>query len=623
LSSLQSKCRLSDLKKVYDWIVLYGEPLGLDFRFREGAPSKLHVWDSFYLNEARASFGNGEWKISTGFAEYGSKLSLTEAEERKEAAGCVKLVGVYFGNNTAVQKVLSAKLQDLYERARKLFEIVGPQEGLIIYKTCVMTKLAFKKRIHHPGVIPIMVKAEGKDFSVDSALDRMVLKSIAGQELMERFMASPGQRQILYDYFTLPKRLGGLGLRRFRILDCFIANVAGMCAAAKYVIETYQEQDVQRKRKDFFHVFPSFRSNLTNYNNAVNLEDKLEGADVLEDVQCANIAVENLIRKWGDLRGEGDAEGHRRVQARYAKKLTDAVNNRILMEFENGLSETLRRRQQHKRGQRGVAFWHDHIDFGAVTMDGIWGSAGKTLTSAQYAYLLRRELPIEGEDVHGVTTQPQWKQRMVCGRMFKSTGTRCMRLMDPALRHAECRCRGTRGGAKHTGLQNALVKLARELLLTAHTGVTIPGESVHPDVGIGGLWENEDAELFVDVTNVDSELNAGAQVSMKDKFDEKMAAYADKCNRNGIMFWPCVTSALGGFCQVTVDKLLMPIATILAEMEGLYLTQALDRVMLRLQTAILKQIATNGMDFANRHAFRLPEVVELKDQFAGGGSGRI
>jgi hypothetical protein len=167
------------------------------------------------------------------------------------------------------------------------------------------------------------------------------------------------------------------------------------------------------------------------------------------------------------------------------------------------------------------------------------------------------------------------------------------------------------------------VKLARELLLTAHTGVTIPGERRHPDVGIGGLWQNVDAELFVDVTNVDSELNAGAHVSMNEKSNEKKEAYEKKCLDKGIMFLPCVTSALGGLHQETVNKLLMPIATILAEMEGLYLTQALDRIMLRLQTAILKQIATNGMDFANRHALRLPEVVELENQVAGGGSGRI
>jgi hypothetical protein len=308
--------------------VKYGDPLGLDFRFREGAPSKLHVWDSRWLHQAQHFFGaKGEWKISAGDAEYGQKWSLAEAEEKKEAAGCVKLVGVYFGNDTAVQKVLSAKLQDLYERTRKLFETVGPQEGLIIYKTCVVMKLDFMKRMHHPGVMPLMVKAEGKNFTADNALDRVILKAIAGQELMERFMGTKNQRDILDDYFTLSKKKGGLGVRRNRILDCFIANLAGMCAAAKYVIETYQEQDVERKRKDFFHVFSGFHSCLTTYNNAVNPEDKLEGADEVgenRDVQSANRAVEYLIRRWGDLRGEGEMQGHHRLQARYAKRLTDA-----------------------------------------------------------------------------------------------------------------------------------------------------------------------------------------------------------------------------------------------------------------------------------------------------------
>ena len=103
IDNMVVQCRLRDLERVYAWIVQYGEPLGLDFKFREGAPSKLHVWDSGWLPQAQHFFGkSGEWKISAGDAEHGQKWSLAEAEEEKEAAGCVKLVGVYFGNNTAV-----------------------------------------------------------------------------------------------------------------------------------------------------------------------------------------------------------------------------------------------------------------------------------------------------------------------------------------------------------------------------------------------------------------------------------------------------------------------------------------------------------------------------------------
>ena len=93
--------------------------------------------------------------------------------------------------------------------------------------------------------------------------------------------------------------------------------------------------------------------------------------------------------------------------------------------------------------------------------------------------------------------------------------------------------------------------------------------------------------------------------------------------KHNIRFLPCVTSALGGFSKDTVEKLLKPMAQKLAHREGLYITQAKDRIVVRLQSAILKQIAKNGMDFMSRHGFQVPEVVELDDQDAGSGLGGI
>src|SRR5690242_15569757 len=113
------------------------------------------------------------------------------------------------------------------------------------------------------------------------------------------------------------------------------------------------------------------------------------------------------------------------------------------------------------------------------------------------------------------------------------------------------------------------------------------------------------------------------QTSMNKKRKEKMDTYSQKCSSHNIRFLPCVTSALGGFSKDTVEKLLKPMAQKLAHREGLYITQAKDRIVVRLQSAILKQIAKNGMDFMSRHGFQVPEVVELDDQDAGSGLGGI
>jgi hypothetical protein len=79
-------------------------------------------------------------------------------------------------------------------------------------------------------------------------------------------------------------------------------------------------------------------------------------------------------------------------------------------------------------------------------------------------------------------------------------------------------------------------------------------------------------------------------------------------------FLPCITSAVGGFFSETVKSLIVLLARKLSNRQGISTQEAQNRIMLRLQTAVLKEIATNGMSFLQRRGIPLPKVVELKDR---------
>lgn len=166
-----------------------------------------------------------------------------------------------------------------------------------------------------------------------------------------------------------------------------------------------------------------------------------------------------------------------------------------------------------------------------------------------------------------------------------------------------------------------LVSMANELGLNAGFKAEIEGETKHPDVNISsGFLE----ELLVDVTNVNSEYTTdgnwpGPEKRMEERWKKKMDTYEQLCRNEGRKFLPCVMSLLGGVSLQTVQQLLLPLARKLMVREGTSINQAVDRIILTLQTAVLRQTARNGMAFLTRHCFIMPEVVQLDRSYLNYG----
>jgi hypothetical protein len=381
-----------------------------------------------------------------------------------------------------------------------------------------------------------------------------------------------------------------------------------MAAAAVQAIKRNARAD------DALFVFPHFTSYLNQYNSAVNEKNRLGGNTALQ-------VTEFVIRNYGDQAQLLDQqEGfRRRYQARISKIMKSAVTDRQREILDERLDMGLRRKQLHTREQTGTKLWQDHVDCGSVTRERILMRRHRTIPSWAFATLMRSALPIH--DPHGLKLQ-HWHDNILCGYVFAAGGY-CTEKEYLSLDHSKVRCRGKRGARKHNSGRDAIVRIANELHCPATPNATIPGSAEHPDLKISLLFL---ADVLVDFANVDSELGPEGTTSfskMQSKWEEKCRKYNQLCYENGMLFLPCVTSALGGFSSQTVQLLVQPLARILAQREWISISQASDRIMLTIQSAFMMQIARNARDFMNRHGFRMPDVVELKNQCPGIGSGRI
>jgi hypothetical protein len=440
-------------------------------------------------------------------------------------------------------------------------------------------------------------------FTVDEALNRCFTRSVAGQDLSDVYWRE--HKEVLNLFLALPKREGGLGFRQHGRNECFVANLAGMCAAT-----LHNAKDDNRSAEQELHVSRDFISNLNNYNNAVETKDRLKGADSPGDLwQVAGKVVVEILQNRAAVANAvlGDGLWRRRMQALFSKDMSRPLQTGRVVKLRQLLPPELWLPIEHRKEQKGTDLWIDHPDWGSVLNYGIMGARRRTMSSAVFAYLVRRILPLP--DPHGFA--PTWGRVRTCGHVF-GAGHVCTNEQDIRLRHSESRCGGTRGSWNHKRLEISLTRACNELLLGAIPRAFIPNESKHPDLTICHLLE---WELLVDVTNVDSELEgSNSYKRMERKWKQKMNKYQAKCRANGLYFLPCVMSALGGFSAQTVQLLITPIAVVLAGKEGISLGKAKDRVMLRLQSEVLVQKAKNGMDFMNRQGLLLPDVVELPER---------
>jgi hypothetical protein len=343
IDNLMIQCRLKDVLTIFEMVKHFGDPLGFNFRSRQGAPSKLHVWNSGLALIVQQKFGASPqtWQISLGRGGQGPAWSPKQAVEKRQYAGCIKLNGIFFGSDAAVSQSLLAKVDSLVELTQTLCTKLDPQGAFIIYKACVVMKLDYAMRLHCPHLFPNNFKTvDGRDVTLDERLVKILLKAIAGEAHTTQVMSSP-EKDTLMLFFGLSRAKGGFGFRTHGPLDCFLANVAGMAAAAVQAIKR------NIRAEDALFVFPYFTSYLNRYNSAVNEKNRLGGNTALE-------VTEFVIRNYGDQAQLLDQqEGfRRRYQARISKIMKSAVTDRQREMLDERLDMGLRRKQLHTRNRR-------------------------------------------------------------------------------------------------------------------------------------------------------------------------------------------------------------------------------------------------------------------------------
>ena len=221
-----------------------------------------------------------------------------------------------------------------------------------------------------------------------------------------------------------------------------------------------------------------------------------------------------------------------------------------------------------------------------------------TITDREYKYLFLRLQNVQH----------------LCGRVFTRTGGVCRMGMDLRLTHAESGCRGTRGAHKNFSMQHALVSIAYELGIPVSTTGVILGTKLKGDLTIGRL---DGKDLVVDVTNRTARQMACLDDRTKRDYsrhldvaeDGKREKYTELCEKAGKQFAPFATSTWGAFGP-GCNQVIGIFAARLQELEMITLGQAFTIIRRRIQSAFMKQIATNGlMELDKMDAKRQERIV--------------
>lgn len=585
IDNLVFMCRLGNVREIFNCIVEKGRPLGLKFLERIEAPNKLHCWQEGTLAEAKKQFRHG-WRISCGFQEEGIQ-EIEQELSQGECTGAVKIVGVFYGNDNAVAKMVMNKVNAVLKMVDELSMRADPLGFLLLLRTCVIPKLDFLMRTTDPYLFPVR---DGRNVSLDEHIAMWVMRAIGGQKWAENKLGDQRTKNIIVKQFMLPRRMGGWGLRSHSEADVIAANLAGLYAV------------MEQKRE--ISILSDFARHIQTYNEAVNERERLSE-------RC-----EDTLTQIKERQQEAEKQGESVIQlgdrkSRVAKRLSGAIRNKLEQGLRESLGEDMQRKKTHITEQIGAGQFLWSFDVGCITAEPRARSRSRGWSSQHAAYNMRRMLYIH--DVHGLEMDPLWHQGdQRCHFAFKKGG-HCEKLQDVSLRHSEVACLGVRGANKHFSLMMAVVKGANELGLVAEPKALIPETKNHPDLTISYLLEHE---LLVDVANVvtDDSPNSTSTNKLDMTWNKKVKKYEDVCRNSGLAFLPCITSVHGGFCRRTVETLIRKMAEKLRDRDDITLSAAEKRIMLRFQTAVLKQIAQNGMDFMTRKGFTLPQIVELADQ---------
>ena len=249
------------------------------------------------------------------------------------------------------------------------------------------------------------------------------------------------------------------------------------------------------------------------------------------------------------------------------------------------------------------------------------------LSNVQFSYLIRRW--IGGEDPHGLRLMGDVDR--TCGHTFAKGGC-CNEKLDMKLRHAETNCKGVRGGARHTKLQNALMSILRSLGAYVSAARKLLGSEDRADVQADLL---EDKTIVYDVTvrdaRGDNVVNESDNAKVPCAFNQtktqnhlergekqKNDKYKDRYSAEGDIFYPFVVGTWGGFGTIT-SQIITDLAGRLDGLVECSIGEAVERIKCHMQVAALGQMATNGMESIRRMKGRKVQQIR-EDQFARAGA---
>jgi hypothetical protein len=369
--------------------------------------------------------------------------------------------------------------------------------------------------------------------------------------LLEKTMDTEGwtKNKKVRAHMFMPPRLGGPGFRQMGGGSAAAAVLASMSAA--YNVDTSMAAEPN-----------GFKVQIKKFNSHVEHKDKLP----TEYLRCMGALSE--YKKAG-------------------KKLCGLIRERQAKVFEASLTHLERVRLEAYRVKFCLMYLLVPCTGSVLRLTS--QSDVETLSPDQYRYLFRRFV-IGDDNPHSL----DMTGAEVCGRIFASSGNVCTCALDIRLSHMEWKCAGTRGGAKHQALQNAVVHMARESGLTAVPSAPIPGSKNHGDVVVSG---HARCSLMLDVKSygIPEDATVGRVTTYLAAQERvNMEFYQGPCREARMKFPTCILS-VEGFFGGLVPKALGPLATSLEQTDMVSKAEAFTKLRVCLQSAMMRQVAINGM----------------------------
>jgi len=570
--------KASDVERILEILVRLGRPEGLIYEKRESHPHKVLL-----VNPANLSRMVLQWKSHFEGYEFAAMLDDPRVPQQELQQG-IKLAGVPVGSDCYVREVLEAKVAKARAKLRVLVgEALPPNrrvpkwQAWVLVKMSVVSTLDFLKRVVPPRVSRVILDAF--DLEVTEALQGLV--GAVGWCQPVPFEGERGCAPAWWQVHAPPSR-GGLGVRRLGGGAEIAALVASHFAAFCHF------RDELSGSEDF-----DFIQQINSYNGLVKPKDALKGANWTEVMR----ALEGRLQRSGG-----------KVQ----KMLTAAILEKEGDDVWRLLTQAEKRRIA-AMSMKSASMWHSMVNYGTVLEPET--ASLIALTDEQFAYLVRRA--VVSRDPHSLGPE---EELGLCDNIMQSTGNLCGSPLTLDFVHPETICVKIRGAGKHSSIQNAILKVVREVGLVGSVSYIVDEDGRRIDVLIQGLGSR--MSIAVDVANV--EINTASRTWVPtshadtSRVEKNMTAYAAKkvekyreaCVAHHQQFVPFVTDSHGGV-EGQADELLYILAQRLADQEMITEQEAYQRVKAVVQASFMRQIAINGLRSLKR-VRRRQEAAQLE-----------